>query len=149
MQKTKGWQVASLFTMVLTFHSTKSDTLLEFIKELEKGSEKKPKLSETLTQLYHLKLRIETKMEAKTLEEFIKLRITAADFDKLPQRLGISQHKLTRILNRPTDAGLDEVLNLAALLTLSPIQLVDGYKMGFNNITLDEYERFKNLDKAA
>lgn len=85
----------------------------------------------------------------KTLEELIKSKFTVVQFEELPTDLGISQHKFTRILNRPTEANLQEVLDFAAKLKLSPIQLVDRFKMGFNNITLDEYERFKTLDKAA
>ena len=83
------------------------------------------------------------------LENFIKEKVTVATFEQLPQKLNISQHKFTRILNHPPEARLDDVLNLAALLKVTPCLLIDSFKMGHANITLDDYEQYKQLDKVA
>ena len=77
-------------------------------------------------------------MNKQTLEEFIKSRLTAEQFEKLPTLLQISQNKLTRILNKPQGATLEEVLDIAALLRIDARLLVQTFEMGFDNITLHE-----------
>ncbi len=83
-------------------------------------------------------------MENK-LEDFIKSTVTAQVFEKLADRLGITATKLTRIFNRPADASKDDVLNLAALVKVSPGYLISEYKMGYNNITLDDFDDIKKI----
>lgn len=84
-------------------------------------------------------------MADQTLEQFIKGKVTAATFEALPEKLGISQTKFTRIMNRPHEASKDEVLDLAALLKVEASYLVNTFRMGYNNITLDELESFKKI----
>jgi hypothetical protein len=83
-------------------------------------------------------------MDNQTLEQFIKSKTSAAIFEVLADKLGISQTKLTRIMNRPHEASKDEVLNLAALMGIDPSYLIQTYKMGYNTITLDDFEDIKN-----
>lgn len=73
-----------------------------------------------------------------SLEQFIKGKLTAEQFDRLATLLQITQTKLTRILNKPTEATLAQVLDLAALLRVEASTLVHHFDMGFDNITLSE-----------
>lgn len=84
-------------------------------------------------------------MDQQTLEQFIKSKVTAATFEAMPEKLGISQTKFTRIMNRPQEASKDEVLDLAALLKVEPDYLVTTFRMGYNNITLDDFAGFKKI----
>ena len=82
-------------------------------------------------------------MSESNLEKFIKAKVTAATFEQLPKKLGITQHKLTRICNRPEEATLEEVIRLAEILEVKATQLIDHYRMGFRHVTLNDYEQQK------
>ena len=86
-------------------------------------------------------------MQTETLDQLIKSKLSAAHYEKLPELLGITQHKLTRILNRPKEATLDEVLNLASLLSIKVANLIHEYGMGRDNISLSDCDML--IDKVA
>lgn len=81
----------------------------------------------------------------KTLEQFIKSKLSASLFEALPEKMGISQTKFTRIMNRPQEANKDEVKNLANVLQVDAQFLVNEFKMGYNNITLDDFANIKKI----
>lgn len=78
-----------------------------------------------------------------SLKYFIKSKVKSVTYDALYKHLGITKTKFTRMLNNPAEANKELVLRIARLLQVAPTLLVDQYKMGYNNLTLSDYEQLK------
>lgn len=76
-----------------------------------------------------------TKTTPKTLTEFIDSRVTVLGQNHLPERLGITSNKLTRIRKSPAIADITEVRSIALLFNVDPIYLVDRFGLGLDGLT--------------
>ncbi len=83
----------------------------------------------------------ETNNEVNNLRDHVRRTLTAEQFDKLPEMMGLTPTATTRLLNRPsTEANVEQVKELAKILGCTPKYLVCNYWMGYATISLEEAE---------
>lgn len=75
-------------------------------------------------------------------ETYVKKELSAYDFERLDEALQTGKRTITSILKDPRKATTDQMLELAALLRVSPATLIQKYNVGYNNITLEEADRY-------
>ena len=71
-------------------------------------------------------------------ERFIKQRITAEQWDTLPNDLGMSQYRLTWLCNNRNKWRAEEVAKLGFIIGIEPIELILQYGFGWQEIRIDE-----------
>lgn len=71
-------------------------------------------------------------------ELFIKQRITADQWDRLPDDLRMTQYRLTWLCNNRNKWRHEEVARLGFILGIEPIELVLQYGFGWEEIRVDE-----------
>lgn len=75
----------------------------------------------------------------KSLHEL--LTFTDSNYMNLHERLGISKHKLTRLLNAPKEEGTMEIVkDISILVGVDASILINTLKIGSCNISIDEME---------
>jgi hypothetical protein len=83
-----------------------------------------------------------------TLEDKVKQKLNAAQYEGLTGILGITQHRLTKIMNSPSEMNIHELTVLANLMGVDYEQLIVEHDAGKNNITIGEYMRLR-ADRVA
>jgi hypothetical protein len=78
------------------------------------------------------------------LQSEIKTKVTASQYERLNEILGISPHRLTKIYNDPEIMDSDELGKLAVLMEVDPLYLITEYKAGIKSITIREYFLIKD-----
>ena len=83
----------------------------------------------------------ETNNEVNNLRDHVRRTLTAEQFDKLHELMGLTPTATTRLLNRPrTEATAEQVKELAKILGCTPKYLVCNYWMGYATISLEDAE---------
>lgn len=74
-----------------------------------------------------------------TVEEFVKNRLTAAQYERLHELLGITKNAVTNMFRHPrTHASIDNIKDLAKLTEVSAKFFVERYQMGLETIYISE-----------
>lgn len=77
---------------------------------------------------------------------YLKSALTAAEYEALPERIGITPTKMRRLLSGTDDFMMDEIKIIATLLNVSPIFLVTEFGVGAKYITLDEAAEMAQME---
>lgn len=81
------------------------------------------------------------KTKTTTLRDFVRDTLSAAQFDKLEERMAMTPTALTRMFNRvETKTSIDQVKELAKILGCTPKYLVQEFGMGRQVISIAEAE---------
>lgn len=86
---------------------------------------------------------------APKFELLLNRNVSVAELPKLPGKLGLSPHKLTKIKRQPSIAAIDEVRSIALFLNIKPIELVESYELGLDKITAREYRQLLKESNRA
>ncbi|MDD5006406.1 MAG: hypothetical protein PHS33_07930 [Candidatus Omnitrophica bacterium] len=78
------------------------------------------------------------------IKEFIKEKITVADYEQLHKILNITKTRKTQILNNPGRMTQKEILRLAFLLEAAPSELIN-LGCGRDTITISEAVEMETL----
>lgn len=78
-------------------------------------------------------------------ERFIKQRITAEQWDRLPHDLNMTGYRLTWLCNNREKWRAQEVARLGFVLGIDPIELVLQYGFGWSEIRIDEAAQVAGL----
>lgn len=78
-------------------------------------------------------------------ERFIKQRITAEQWDNLPNDLQMRQYRLSWLCNNRSKWRAPEVARLGYIIGIEPIELVLQYGFGWEEIRVDELAQVAGL----
>jgi hypothetical protein len=76
----------------------------------------------------------------------LKTVLTAAEYEALPEKVGVTATKMRRLLTGTDDFMMDEIQKLATVLNVSPIFLVTEFGLGAKYITLDEASEMAQME---
>jgi hypothetical protein len=85
-----------------------------------------------------------TKTGKQTFRQFVEERISAADFNILPETLGLSIRKTNFDLKDPRKMKLSTITKLSEVMGNDLSKVIDQFKIGYDRLTVNEY---KNLTK--
>lgn len=77
----------------------------------------------------------------QTFRQFIEQRLLVADFNKLPNTLGLSVRKTNRVLNHPKKVDMETIIKLDEILDGAVIKVLDQYKIGYDCLTVSQYKK--------
>ncbi len=78
-----------------------------------------------------------------SLEDYLKGKLTAADFEEGLKNLFGSPHRRTKVLENPRIVKHSELLELAQLLDVQPLTLYAEYQVAFGTLTQREVEQLQ------
>lgn len=71
--------------------------------------------------------------------------LSAADFKKLPQKLGLTQRMTTLRLRNPTLLDLKTIQKIVPILGAELKEIVPKYELGYDALTAREYKQLMHL----
>lgn len=83
------------------------------------------------------------------LHEYICHTISHAETEQLPELMGSTSNRCTRILKRPEIAKHDEVLFFSKLLDKSVFFLLETYNLGAKGMTVREKALHRHIRETA
>jgi hypothetical protein len=83
-------------------------------------------------------------MKQQSLDQALRQKLTHDNYNNLHMALGHSKNKTTRLINQPENMTADDVRIIAALLGLHPMELVDKYSAGAQQIPFGELEELRD-----
>lgn len=89
---------------------------------------------------------INTTTDKQTFRQFVEQRISAADFNILPETLGLSIRKTNFDLKDPKKMKLSTITKLAEVMQEDLGKVVDQFKIGYDRLTVNEYKKLTNQD---
>jgi len=82
-----------------------------------------------------------TNKDKQTFYQYVLNTVSVANFNKLPQELGITKRMLTVRLMNPNKMTFSMIKMLSHFLKSERGKLVDKYELGFDKLTVREYKQ--------
>lgn len=77
----------------------------------------------------------------QTFHQFVLNTLSAADFNTLPEQLGLSQRMTTMRLRKPNLLRFETIKKLAPILGENLKELVTKYELGYDALSGREYKQ--------
>lgn len=77
----------------------------------------------------------------QTFYHFVLNTLSAADFNTLPEQLGLSTRMTTMRLRKPTLLGYDTIKKLVPILGADLKELIQKYELGYDALSAREYKK--------
>lgn len=87
-----------------------------------------------------------TNTDKQTFRQFVEERISAADFNILPETLGLSIRKTNFDLKDPRKMKLSTITKLSGVIGNDLSEVIDQFKIGYDRLTVNEYKNLTNQD---
>jgi len=85
-----------------------------------------------------------TNKDKQTFYQYVLNTVSVANFNKLPQELGITKRMLTVRLMKPNKMTFSMIKNLSPFLKGDLMQIVDKYELGYDKLSAREYTKLKH-----
>jgi len=89
---------------------------------------------------------INTNTDKQTFRQFVEERISAADFNILPETLGLSIRKTNFDLKDPRKMKLSTITKLSGVIGNDLSEVIDQFKIGYDRLTVNEYKKLTHQD---
>lgn len=89
-----------------------------------------------------------TMAKESPFEKFLQDRLTFRQYETLEILMGVSPHRLTKVLDNPRILTVEEIEKLSRLANASPADLVWQYDCGMDSITLQNALDMKVITSA-
>ena len=86
-------------------------------------------------------------MAKRNLKNFVEDSLSKRKYDELPDKLGVTQYKVTNSLNNPTKIDANMLEGLSKELNTTPEYLIENFDVGVDEITIKEYKNIINKKK--
>lgn len=87
-------------------------------------------------------------IKVPTFKDYCKKNMSSYDFDRLDKTTSLTKHMVTKMLNTPEKMTLKNLLAVAKVLCLSPLELISTYSCGLDTITAREYRSLLETEKT-
>lgn len=84
--------------------------------------------------------------DKQTFRQFVEERISAADFNILPETLGLSIRKTNFDLKDPRKMKLSTITKLSGVIGNDLSEVIDQFKIGYDRLTVNEYKKLTHQD---
>ena len=79
------------------------------------------------------------------LRERLEHQLTAYEFSKLHEKIGLTRNKLTRAFTNPGALRREQIVKLSNSCMIPMLELINDYKCGFDTLTLKDADELVSV----